>query len=254
MKNLFIVPLLSVAVALCFTSCLGGGGNREEGTLPAVVGYNTDIATPVILTTAGEFAAPDLATSDLEKGDCILVRFTLDWDNQPTSKPPYYATNVSYIGIDQSYAEVGTDFDERTLIVSADSILPILSVSPQSYHPIFNGKAFFTFGHDMSIKQDMDYIAIVKPGDDAATLYVICKKYNDPNETTYDMQNLYAIDMIGAIGELGKETTVHENGTDIPIRQLDIKIRYCTGVDEQGVPTYQDYIYNEGTLTLAVYR
>ncbi|MDR1526893.1 MAG: hypothetical protein LBS46_04380 [Dysgonamonadaceae bacterium] len=259
MKKIFIVPLLSTAVALCLVSCLeGGGGNKQEGTFPAVVSYNTDIALPTILTTIGEFAAPKLATSDLKKGDCILVRFTLDWDNQPTNKSPFYATNISYLDIDQSYAEIKDDFDEKELIVPADSILPILSVIPQSYHAILNGKVFFVFGHNVSIKQDMDYSMIVKPNEDASTdaavtVYVICKKNNEPDETKYNVENLYAIDMLNVIGELGEEITVHENGVDIRTQQLKIKIKYCTGVDEQGVPQYQSY-YNDGTITLAVYK
>jgi hypothetical protein len=262
MKKIFIIPVLSIAVAMCLVSCLGGDGrNMSEGTLPAVVGYSTTERTPTMITASGEFAAPELATgtSIPNTGDCILARFTLDWDNQPANATLYHATNIIYINIDQTYAQIDGDFDETTLPdgISEDNLLPIVSITPQSYNPILNGKVFFSFAHNVSVKQEMDYTAIVKPGstsDETATLYITGRKLNSPNETTYNVENLYAIDMLHVIRELGTESTTQEAGIDTPVQQLKIKIKCCTGVDAEGAPKYQEYTYNYGTITLAVYK
>ncbi|MDR2804803.1 MAG: hypothetical protein LBB85_04055 [Dysgonamonadaceae bacterium] len=260
MKRLFIIPLLSAVVALSFVSCLemGGGGNREETTLPAVVNYSVKEAVPTLLTVAGEFSVPSLTTSDLRMGDCILAHFTLDWDHQPKGDSLYRATNISYIDVSQSYAEVKTDFDEQELVVSAEDLLPIQAMTLQLYNAILNGKVFFGFSHDASIKQDMDYILIARPSDtpsdDTVTLYITGKKNNQPDGAQTAIEALYAIDMLGVINELGKEATIHENSIDYRVQQLKVKIKYCNGIDENNVPKYQEYVYNNGTLTLSVYK
>ncbi|MDR0543132.1 MAG: hypothetical protein LBH19_13095 [Dysgonamonadaceae bacterium] len=260
MKKLFIIPLLSVATALCFVSCLeiGGSGNREEGTLPAVFNYNVREGVYSMLTVAGEFAAPTLVASDLRQGDCILAHFTLDWDHQPTGDSLYRATNISYIMLGQSYAEVQSDFDEKELVVPAEDILPIQAIALQSYHPILKGKVFFAFSHNAPAKQEMDYIMIAKPNEDPSdntvTVYITGKKKNNPDGSNTAIESLYAIDTSGVIGELGQENTIRENSMDYRVQQLKIKVNYCTGVDENNVPKYQEYAYNNGTITLSDYK
>ncbi|GHV55937.1 hypothetical protein FACS1894182_01410 [Bacteroidia bacterium] len=258
MKKLFIIPLLSAAVSLSLVSCLemGKGGNKEEGSLLAVVGYSTKVMAPTMLTIAGEFAAPSLASENLYRGDCIWAHFTLDWDNQPNSEPPYYATEISYVTIDQSEAEIPTNFDEKELYIPAENILPIQSLAIQSYNPILNGKVFFGFSHNAPTKQDMGYTLFVKPNENASsdpiTVYIIGEKKNKPEGASSTIETIYAFDMLGAIATLGEETTIRENSVEYRVKQMKIKIKYCTGVDSNNAPTYQDY--NSGnTITLSIY-
>jgi hypothetical protein len=259
MKKLFTIPLLSVIATLTLVSCLevGGGGNREEGTLFAVVGYSTEEAVPTIATVSGVFAAPSLLSYDLNKGDCILAHFTLDLDHQPTGASLYHATDVSYIGVDQSYAEIQNNLADVTPIIAAEELLPIQAITPQSYNAFLNGKVFFGFRHIASVKQEIDYRMLVVPDNDSsdgtATAYITGKKRNKPDGSTTTIETFYAFDMLHAITELGKETTIRENFVDYTAYQLTLKIKYCVEMDENDVPKYQDYAYSNG-ITLSVYK
>jgi hypothetical protein len=259
MKKLITIPFLSLLVALSFVSCLdlGSGGNREEGTLLAVVGYEPKESVLTMRTRAGIFSAPGLSTltSDLMPGDCILAQFTIDWDHQPKKDSLTRATNIQYTLVEQSLVQVN-DFDETApLDFDVEDLLPIQSLSFQDYTPYFNGKAFIVFGHVMPAKQEMEYTMTLRPSDltddYTITAYVIGKKLSRPTGSATNVNILYAIDMYHAIFDLGKESTVKENALEYTSRELKVKFKYCTGVDENNVPLYQDS--DKGTVVLSVF-
>ena len=259
MKKLFFILVLGI-IALNLTSCLPTGANREEGTFPAVVSYNPKEEVTSLLTVVGELAAPGLATSGLRKGDCIIANFTLDWDNQPEDASIYYASNITHLFVEQDYAMVQSDFDEAEVILPDTYLLPIESLSPLAYHPILEGKFFFYFLHRASQQQTVNYMAIVKPnGEDSANepvdIYVIAEKLNNPGTSDMTFENFFAFDMDSVIRELGKEDTYEAGSTvEYSVKELKVRIKYCTGFDNNDNPVYELYQYNgDSIITLSVY-
>ena len=254
MKKLFYV-LLSGITALGLISCLSAGANRQEGTFPAVVSYNIQEGLPSILTVIGEFAARDLLSSNLEKGDCILAHFTLDWDNQPEESSINYASNIAYVFVEQSKALMQNNFDEMEL----EDLLLIRSVGAQAYSPNLDGKFFFHFIHSAPQKQEMKYIAIVSPDSettpgDTIDVRIIAQKTNYPDTPDMDIENLYAIDMHDVIRALGKEATYGDPPIEYPVKELKIRIKYCTSLNEDNTPVFTLYQYNgQSIITLSVY-
>jgi hypothetical protein len=257
MKKLFSIPILSVLASLCFVSCLGlgDGGNREEGQLLAVVGFSSKELVPTIRTQSGEFSAPNLVSADLLPGDCIVAEFTLDWDHQPKGDSLVRATNVRYALIEQSEADAQSNFDEKAeLNFPSDDLFPIESLTPYFYTPLYFGKVFFSFRHTAPQKQEMTYTAIVKlnadPSDGTGTLYLIGKKTNQPTGSEINGEVVYAIDLQNVLLTLGEDTTIPQNPVESePAKQLKLKIKYCTEVDENNVPRFQEYS-TVGTYTI----
>ena len=247
MKKLFFI-LLSGITVLNLTSCLSGS-NRTDLSYFAVVSYNVKEGLPSILTVIGEFAAPDLAATDLQKGDCIGALFTVDFDHQPAGASIYHATNIRYDLVGQSFATVQNNFDEKELIFPATDLLPFKTAQAFTYSPILEGKFFFKFVHSASKQQEMKYIAIVKPnvevyGDKPVDLYLIAQKTNKPDAPDADVDCYYAFDLHDAIQEFGKETT-YGSGSSVEYRvqELKAKIKFCTGLDEEGIPEYKLFDY-----------
>jgi len=261
MKKLFFILSLGI-IALNLTSCLPTGTNRQEVSLQAVFSYNLTEGLPSILTVAGEFAAPGLASSDLEIGECLNVHITLDWDNQPAGASIYYASNIYYEPVGQNYnPTVQSDFDETETVLPASDLLPIQSFAPLAYHPILEGKFFLYFTHLAPQKQDMKYIAIVKPNseesaDEPVDVYIIAQKTNSPDTSNMLIENVYAIDMNNVIRELGEVATYKEASVEYSVKELKIRLNYCTGLDENDIPAYSLYQYSgsSSTITLSVYN
>jgi hypothetical protein len=249
-----IVFILFVGITgLNLVGCLPKGLNKDDLVFPAVVSYNNQEGLRSMLTVAGEFAAPEL---DLESGECILTSFTLDWDEQPANSSIYYASNIQYVLIEQSNADIQNDFDETEIIVPEADLLPIKSLVPQTYRPILNGKYFVIFSHPVPSNQEMAYKAIVKqitPGEPVANVYIIGEKTNKAELTNIDTDNLYVFDMSNAINVLGKDTTYRESSVDFTVKQLKINLKYCIGLDEDGLPEYKDYTA-ANAITLSLYK
>ena len=246
MKKLIFNLCIGI-IALNLVSCLPKGSNMDVIECPAVVSKD---GTTFILTEFGVFAAPTL-DSKLEDGSCIWAHFTLDWDNQQAKTPPYYASNITYEPVDQSSAEIQTDFDEKETIVPKEDLLPIRLCVPRPYHPFLNGKLFMSFNHLVPLQQKMTYRAIVKPGatsDEPVDVYFIAEKEKPVAEgTAEDLLNLYAIDMRMVINsKWGKDITF---ASGEPGRQIQIRIKYCTGLDDDDVPQYGNY---NSTITLSL--
>ena len=235
------------------------GANREEGTFPAVVSYNVKEKLPSILTVIGEFAAPDLASTDLKKGDCILTHFTLDWGNQPENSSIFHASNISYAFVNQNYAQVQSNFDETESILPIEDLLPIRSLAPFAYSPILDGKFFLHFLHSAPQRQDMRYIAIAVPNsettpDDTVDLYLVAQKINYSGTPNMDIDNLHVIDIRNVIMALGKETTYREYSIEYRVKEPKIRIKYCAGFDEDDIPVYTLYQYNgQSIIPLSVF-
>lgn len=251
MKKLFLHVLIGI-MALNLVSCLPAGSNMTEMASLAVVSYNTKEEHRSILTViygyGSEIAVPELESADLKIGDCILARYTIDWDNQPESASIDYATNIIYLLVEQSYPSVQNDFDETEAILPDADLLPIQAITPQAYHPILGGKFFLYFNHSAPSRQEMDYTAIVKPSNTPnkpVDLYLIGEKKNKPEGSNTNFDNPYVIDMRRVIEELGKDTLFKESSVEYTIRQLQVNLKYCTGLDEDDVPQYEDY--NPGT-------
>ena len=257
MKKLFFILSLGI-IALKLTSCLPAGANMQELTTPAVVSYNINEGLPSILTVYGEFVVPSWISTDLNNGDCIITRFTLDWDNQPKSDPPYQATNVVYDLVEQSPATVQNDFIEMETILPADDLLPIQELMPWNYSFRLNGKFFMDFEHSAPQKQDIKYIAIVKPNiepleDVLVDVYLFAQKLNKPDASNVTITNIYAIDMYGAIMELGQDTTITDSMVEYRIKELKMRIKYYSGLDEKGFPVYKTYKYDgNSTISLSI--
>ena len=87
------IVFLCSAISLFFlTSCMEKVGNSQEfRTNNAVVRYYADFPGITFLNTPygaayGAIAAPELNGKAYKNGDCLLVSFTIDFDNQPSSK------------------------------------------------------------------------------------------------------------------------------------------------------------------------
>ena len=259
MKKLFYFLLTGIS-ALNLVSCLPEGSNRQDITSLAVVSYNIKEGLPSMLTVingAGyEFIASGLPSS-LDKGNCILVRFTLDLDNQPESAPPFHATNISCDTIGQREAKEQSDFDETETIAD---LLPIRGFEAFFYDPILDGKFFLQFVHSAPAQQSIKYSAFVKPNIEDPTepvdVYLIAQKNNTLDADDTNIAKFYVIDMHDIIWKLGDDATKGQPSAEYSVKVLKIQIKYCTDLDEDDVPVYKLYQYDgsNSTIALSVYK
>jgi hypothetical protein len=253
MKKLISISLFLVAIAVSLVSCLkmDGGENSTSYSTVAVVSYNLNKGGSTLLTSGGEFGAPEIASAaDLKPGDCIYAQITLDFDNQPF-KEYITATKITYLPVDQSIVDIR---DEEPAV---DSILPIKAITGHEYHPILKGKLFLQMAHDVSTKQEITYIMTALNNDVASDkkttdVYLIAKKEGTASGSSTPIKKLHAFDILNAINILGKDTIVKASAVEYPVKELNVNLKYCSDVKD-GMPVYTDYTPST-PLNIAIYR
>ena len=178
---------------LGFPSCIKEGDNvTNYPPMVGVVGSLHSSMQPTIITERGTVLAPELMEHlflDLFEGDAIVVSFSVDYDNQPSTE---YSTvsNLLYEKVGK-VTSVPTPGGESE---SGDFSLPIEDVEP---YFLLENTLFIFFAHtapsDQKFKYEMTYYR-----DEDAEIPTIClraKKEGTGSKTEATISYLYAFDM-----------------------------------------------------------
>ena len=216
-------------IILGLSGCFERGDNvMSYDLIPAIVGYSYQTFQPTLKTPGGTFLAPELQNNlfvDLMEGDAILTSFYINY-NEETLSEYFTAYNVLYTKVDKGWPQ--TTFEGES---TGNYDVPIESMS------IYGGVEylwFFVFRHtanyDQSFAYEMTYDEYST--DEIPTVYIRAKKYGQQGSaTTSTFDYPYAFDMKYFI-----ET--HKDANN----RIKFKIKYKTGVDDDGNDKYSDYI------------
>jgi hypothetical protein len=245
MKKLIVIFFLITGITLSFTGCLNTEGNYQVlPPVPAVVNYNSLKGGTTLLTYWDEIATQGLSTHS--PGDCIIVQFKLDYDNQPASDY-YTATEVAVIeDVEHSLARIEDE------ISVGDFTFPIEDMAVIDYNniTILDGKYFLSFKHEGVKNQLIEYRMLTSPNDKnevngTHNVYLVAKKKNEVEDgTTTTLINSHAFDMKNAILNLGRDTTT-------TYKYIMANLKFFTGKEEDK-PVFKDY--NSTPIKLIVHK
>lgn len=245
-KKFLFIPLLVMGLIVTLLSCndLGDGRNYQTYESYAIVDYNSTWGTYTLLTGLGELAA-NVGTTYMP-GDCLALRFTIDFDNQPSTK--YYTASelVPYVDIENRSLRVLDKFyqDEYTYAIEGIDDLGI--------SPFFNGVYFLKLKYKESVKNQFTaQMFCVKdsltPGSHIVPVYF--KSKENGTSTSATKESIHAFDIKSVLSTASPRDTTIQN---VKYTYLELKPRYY--VDEKdGEPVWNNkkestkiYFFKEG--------
>jgi hypothetical protein len=236
-KLLFVGSLLGVMIFL--TCCLEKGGNRTTSTDLAVIDNDPAMGGLVMNTANVTLAAPELASTELKSGDCIMANFTIDYDNQPFSY--LTATELIYQLLNNSVIQLMSEdafADEYT-----DSISGInLTVSPY-----YKGNLFAQIERKITNSKICDFQLFCNPDSvDENGVYTVSLKLNESDKTAGEATNynVESFNLNPLLSFYGQDT-IFDAGTSYEQRGLYVTLnfRYQSGTKED-LPVYSWYSGN----------
>jgi len=225
---LFASFILSLGIGL-FGCNFGGGGNITSYTSPAVVSFDMNILNTAIGTWYGICAAPGLDPSYMDQ--CVLLSFTVDWDNQPSAD---YIT-ASAIQILSTIPQ--QPFIEDDSVRISGYTLPISSVGwdDTSTSPYYGGKFFIGINcKDNNATFRLVYNTQEPDSAGIKNLYLLAQP--STSSSTTDVSKNFAFDVMSLIYNAGSDTTDTSSG--LKYRYVKANLKYLTGISGDGVPTY----------------
>ena len=210
---------------LGLSGCIKDGDNiTNYSPMLAVVG-STYSMQPTIETDIGTILAPDLMEHfyvDLFEGDALIVTFSIDYDNQPSTEYRT-ASNLQYVKIGRS-SPIPNSGSE-----SGDFSTPIEDLG-DIY--LLGNTLFFAFIHTAPGDQEFEYEMTYDREEDAAipTIYLRAKKFGTGSIAEGTFPFLYAFDMRYFFMQY-KDS---ENN-------VKFNIKYKTGVNGDGTDKYNDW-------------
>ena len=222
-----IVFSLLCMLMLGFSSCIKDGDNVANFSMLAVVG-SLHSMQPTIVTPDGTILAPDLLEHlyiDLYEGDALLVSFSINYDNQPSTEY-LTASNLQYEKIGKS-SPIPISGSE-----SGEFSTPIEDLR---YIYLVGNTLFFEFIHKAPGDQKFEYEMTYNREEDAEipTIYLRAKKIGTGSMAEGTILYLYAFDM----RYLFMTYKDAEN-------KVTFNIKYKTGVNEDGMDMYDDWADN----------
>lgn len=216
-KKLFVAIVVTMTIILGFTTCINGNGGGNVSTYPvspAVVG-NDNMGGTIIGTLWGYCAAPSLISN--YPGDCLLLSFTLDYDNQPSTSY-LTASNIAVTqAVNQKYLNIP--------LVNSDTLAIMYNVD-MAASPFFNGKIFLGItckdnGADFSLtnSQEPDSTGVMD-------LYLTACSMSPNSSGIYQY---YAFDIMQLIQNNGSDTI--DNGVNY--KYIKANLNYFTGTSFQ---------------------
>jgi len=191
-----IFPILGM-IMLGLSSCNDGDNIKPYWDVPAIVGFNSELSQPTLITSEETFIAPmlqrHLSIGDISLGDALLTFFEVNFDQQ--SFPGHI--EVSFLEawhIDKTFPRQTITSEDHTTIenIAGHDVI------------IFNNKnnivLFFAFEHLTHENQMFEYIMTYDPDDIAEmeipTLYIRARKDGEGSGNVIDVRRrIHAFDM-----------------------------------------------------------
>lgn len=232
----FKVRLLGLACVLgCLTSCIDDKGNYSTyGTDSGVIRYySVGSGTPFIDTRMGAFAAPELKDRNYKSGDCLLVSYTVDLDNQPSAYY-YTATDVSAVQLDKSTMLLmsGNDTqDDPSYSVDSLSVDSISRISITGITPLIDGNLFLSITQKSPENQKFNYELIYHTDsvyNEVPVLYVCTEKNGTATGAASDRITYHAFDIQALLTRYMDDSN-----------QVEVYLKYKSGEDADGNNIYK---------------
>jgi hypothetical protein len=229
MKKL-VFPIL-VVLMLGFSGCMKTGDNINNLELPAIVGVNYDTFQPTIITSVGTFLVPELSSvlyTELYEGDAIWAYFTVNYD-QPTASGDYIAYDIYYGKVETGWTQ-STAGGEST---AGNFDIPITDMWIAD---LIGNVMFFVFEQSAPKDQKMKYELTYDSSEISEPVIFLRAKKDDTEgtETVASLQYPFAFNMYSFF-------MTYKDADNM----VKFKIKYKTGVDDDGNDQYGDY--NQGT-------
>jgi hypothetical protein len=244
-KRLLFIMLLS-GMIMGLMGCMEHGGNRTSLIDFAVMVYNSEMKALAMNTSTFSYAAPEL--QNLNENNCILAKFTIDYDNQP-SNLYYTVTDVGYQLIDRfvSIEQQGDMIDDYT-----DSIHSIQLATAVLY----NGHLFVQTKQS-GTNCEYDYELIFNPdsidGNEVRSVFLKSKLIKGTPGESSTYTSVQAFDVRNLIATYGKDTIITSSDLNYEqeFRFLHLNFKYQSGIKE-GIPVYTQY--DTKPLTITVFK
>jgi len=242
-RNLYFIPLV-LSIAFGFNSCnIGEGGNITNfPPAPAVVYTMDNMGSRTIIGTlwGGYVAVPSMQINAYP-GDCLIMGFTIDYDNQP-STDYLTATNIQ-VTENVEYSSL----EGSTSVEMGDYTLPISGVSGATSE-FLNGK-FFTLA---SCKDKNPSFRLVYNTEEEETggvknFYLLARPSSStPNST--DVSTFYAFDMSNFIYYQGRDTVISVSGSSdkLTYKYIRANLKYFSNFSETDQPVFAN-VNNPGS-------
>jgi len=226
---LFASFILSLGIGL-FGCNFGNGGNVSDFPVYPVVAsdYSSDFSGVIFGTYWGYCIAP---AADIYPGDCTVMSFSIDYDNQPTDSKYPVASNVSMGD------KIGKSFYEQSDSVRInDYKLPISDVVCVS-SPYYEGKIFFGITcKDNSPNFRLVYNRQEPDSAGAKNLYLLAQPSTSSTADASKGFN-YAFDIMPLIQLAGLADSTG-TVTGYNCKYIKANVKYFTGFTNDSVPVY----------------
>ena len=229
MRKLLFIPFL-IGIVLSYSSCNFGGGGNVVGLPPtyAVVDYNPNLGGTIVRTEYGYYSVPTLY--DVATDDCLFMRFSIDYDNQPYVPNYYIASDIEKISVNRSYLEMNPlELEDYTLPITRFDMFSL---------PIYDGRVFFeveTKGKTSNFRlvydtKEEDEIIGVK------NLYLLARSESSPGSSQVVTQ--HAFDIRNLFDSFSRDTTLIQSGVTYDLKYIKTNIKYISNMVD-GEPKYE---------------
>ena len=231
-RRIFLFISLILGSVLTLTSCLGDG-NKSIYVSYGVANYNPSMGGATLITEIGEFSAPG-TDSKVSAGDCVVVQYTIDMDNQPSSEY-YTASEIALMEVDQYYINL-SEINESDPAYNVE----LMTVTPY-YIPAFRGKAFFEMTYEGYTKKNYSYSLACDPEaldeNGNVVLYLRARASGEESGSQAPLVDACAVDIFELINSYGTNDT-DDSGNSY--RYVSAQIKYCSDISESGEYTYKN--------------
>lgn len=234
-QNLLFIPFilgLGIGLLSCNFNNNDSGNYQIFPTSPAVVDFRTDRDGLTICTPWGYIAAPSLALAGISEGDCIITKFIIDYDDQPSDKY-YTATAIEQERVDQSYPTISNtiELEEYTLP---------LSVVNAEINDFFLGRFFIKATcKDKNPSFRLMFNPAEEETNGVKNFYLQTKPSSSTVSAT-DVSTFHAFDLSHIIQQYGRDTTkILNNFSDkCDFKYIKANLKYVSKITDNG-PEYK---------------
>jgi hypothetical protein len=241
-KKLLLIPLLCGLLFVSSGCDNLGGGNTGIYQSYALVGFNIQMGGTTLSTEMGEIAASDPGLALLE-GECVFLnQFTIDYDNQPSSKY-YTATDITYQEISRSpfYELSPVQTDGYDLLMTKVGCL---------YSSFFKGNIMvgsdYTKTKDQSVSYRLIYDRMEPAENGVVNLYLQAKLVGATGGSTENVSDVRAVNISDLIYTAGKDTIINS----VSGKYVKANLKYLTKI-EDGEPVYDTAV---GPVEIVVFN
>ena len=238
--------LVFILTAICFsiglTNCVESPDTSDYAYY-GILNYNSEWKKNTIVTTnpyLGELVIGDFNLIEYSAGDCVFAYFTIDFDNQP-SENYYTVTNFQILSggaVPSASLEIVSELDKNDPIYNG----VMKDVLAASYYD-FRGKIIFEIYYDAYKEQKYSYSLICNPedmdGSGVRTAYLRAVTLGPESQYKESKADPFVFDAYELIKNYGKDS-IDAGNSKYKYKYLDLYIKYCNSIDEEGEHLYRD--------------